>query len=142
MSKFHQGIFKPKNPRKYKGDPTKIVYRSSWELKCMNYFDQHPGILAWSSEEIIVPYICPTDGRAHRYFPDFVIMNRDKKIFMIEVKPSKETAPPVKKGKKTKRYIQEVMTWGKNEAKWKAAEAYCKKKGWEFMIMTEKELKI
>ena len=34
------------------------------------------------------------------------------------------------------------MTGGVNEAKWKYADAYCAKKGWEWMILTEKELGI
>lgn len=34
------------------------------------------------------------------------------------------------------------MTWGVNEAKWKAAEEYCKDRGWKFIIMTEHELGI
>jgi hypothetical protein len=34
------------------------------------------------------------------------------------------------------------MTWGVNEAKWKAADAYCKDRGWKFVVVTEKDLGI
>lgn len=142
MAQYHQGKYKPKNPSKYKGNVDNIVYRSSWELKCMNYFDLHPDIVAWSSEELIIEYISPIDNRIHRYFPDFVIKKKSSEIFVIEVKPSKETAPPSKKGKKKERYLQEVVTWGKNQSKWKAAHEYCKRKGWQFIILTEKNLKV
>ena len=87
----YSGKFKPKNPKKYNGNPSKIVYRSSWEARCMNYFDQNDNIIWWASEEVIVPYKHPMDGRYHRYFPDFIIKVRQKngqsKTMMIEIKP-------------------------------------------------------
>lgn len=144
--KRYQGFFKPKNPSKYIGDPTNIVYRSSWELKLMLYLDTHKDIIEWGSEEIIIPYISPLDNKVRRYFPDFIIkkINRDgkKETALIEVKPAAQTKPPPKQEKITKRYITEVRTWGVNEAKWKAAEEYCKDRNWKFYIFTEKELGI
>lgn len=141
-----QGLFKPKNPQKYKGDPSNIVYRSSWELKFMLYLDGHQDVVWWKSEEVIIPYKSPVDGRWHRYFPDFLVQVRkpDGKLetSLIEIKPAAQTVEPVKKAKKTKRYIQEVFTWGVNSSKWKAAEEYCKDRGWKFKILTEKELGI
>jgi hypothetical protein len=142
-----QGYFKPKNPNKYKGDPTQIVYRSGWELKFMLYLDSRPEIISWSSEEVIIPYRSPIDGKVHRYFPDFLVtkINKEgkKETALIEVKPSSQTVPPKKtKGKPTKKFITEVKTWGTNEAKWKAAIEYCKDKGWTFHIFTEKDLGI
>ena len=65
-----KGMFKPKNPQKYRGDPTNIIYRSSFELKLMVYLDQHPEVISWGSEEIIIPYKSPIDNRYHRYFVD------------------------------------------------------------------------
>lgn len=142
----YKGKFHPKFPKKYKGDPTNIIYRSLWELNCMRYFDQNPSILGWSSEELIVPYKSPIDGKWHRYFPDFVIKVRNKydqtETIVIEVKPYKETKEPVKKSRITKQYLYEVQTWGKNQAKWKAAQEYCEDRKWKFMILTEKELNI
>jgi hypothetical protein len=144
--KNYKGYFKPKNPSKYNGNPSNIVYRSSWELKLMIFLDNHPDIIQWSSEEIIIPYISPIDGKKHRYFPDFKItkINKEgkKETSIIEVKPAAQTKPPERQNKVTKRYITEVKTWGINEAKWKAAEEYCKDRGWTFHIFTEKELNI
>jgi len=33
-----------------------------------------------------------------------------------------------------------VFTYAKNTAKWKAAEEYCRKKGWKFKILSEKDI--
>lgn len=142
----YQGFFKPKNPQKYKGDPTQIVYRSGWELKLMLYLDNHKEVVSWGSEEIIIPYRSPIDGKVHRYFPDFIVtkINKEgkKETAIIEVKPFNQTRPPEKQKNITKRYLTEVKTWGTNEAKWKAANEYCKDRGWSFHIFTEKELGI
>jgi hypothetical protein len=144
MSRYYQGKFKPQNPHKYKGDPTNIIYRSSWELKVLIYFDKHPDVLEYSSEEIVIPYRSPIDGKIHRYFPDFFMRRRDKdgktKGFLIEVKPKAQTVPPKVQGKPTKRYINEVATWGVNSAKWKMAEQYCADRGWDFIKITEDDL--
>ena len=58
----YKGFFKPKNPIKYKGDPTNIIYRSSWEQRCMVYFDLNLNVLEWQSEEFFIPYKSPIDG--------------------------------------------------------------------------------
>ena len=146
MVKYNQGKFKPKNPEKYKGNPTEIYWRSSWELKLMLYLDEHKDVINWSSEELAIPYRSPIDGRVHRYYPDFVVtkINSEGKreTALIEVKPSKQTVAPKKQSKITKSYITEVKTWGVNEAKWKAALEFCKDRGWTFHIFTEKELGI
>lgn len=111
----------------------------------MRYLDRHPDILKWQSEEVIVPYFCPTDNRNHRYFPDFVVQKRNKdgsvSIIMIEIKPERETmAPKPGKNKTKKRLLQEALTFAKNTAKWKAAERYCDERGWQFKVLTEKHL--
>jgi hypothetical protein len=142
-SKFRQGPYKVKNRDKYIGDVDKVVYRSSWEMKCMKQFDMSSNILAWNSEEIIIPYTSPKDSKYHRYFMDFLIVTRDdskpngKRITLIEVKPKAQTFPPKASGKKKSRYLQEAMTYEVNIAKWKYAKAYCDKRGWYFLIMTE-----
>ena len=145
----YKGFFKPKNPAKYKGNPASIIYRSSWELKLMLYLDTHPEVLEWSSEEFFIPYRSPIDNRMHRYFPDFkvkkLLPNAQTETVVIEVKPRSQAIPPTLKSKNTKptkRYLREVMTYGINEAKWKAATEYCKDRKWKFMVMTEKELGI
>jgi len=141
----YKGYFKPRNPAKYKGNPSNIIYRSRWESLLMSKLDEHPDVISWGSEEVVIPYRSPIDGRVHRYFVDFIVttINKQgiKETTLIEVKPASQTRPPVlTEGKKNKRYIQEVMTWGVNEAKWKAATEYCKDRGWKFQIFTEKEL--
>lgn len=143
------GIYKPKNPGKYRGNPTNIVYRSSWELKLMLYLDSHQDVLEWGSEEIIIHYVSPLDRKIHRYFPDFYVKKRnvDQTIehCLIEVKPEYQTKPPqMKKGqnKASKRMIHEAATYAVNEAKWDAAVEFCKDRNWKFYIFTEKTLNI
>ena len=145
----YKGRFTPKNPSKYKGDPTKVIYRSSWEARVMKYLDENPNVLQWQSEEVIVPYVSPIDGKYHRYFPDFVIKIRDKydniAVKMIEIKPSSQSKPPQVKQKgqrTTRKYLQEVMTWGVNQAKWTAATEYCADRKWQFVVLTEKDLNL
>jgi hypothetical protein len=142
----YSGKFKPKNPKKYNGNPSKIVYRSSWEARCMNYFDQNDNIIWWASEEVIVPYKHPMDGRYHRYFPDFIIKVRQRngllKTMMIEIKPEHQKIGPKKQKRKTQRYIKEVVTYAVNQAKWEAAEDYCADRRWEFKVLTENDLGI
>jgi hypothetical protein len=144
--KSYKGNFKPKNPSKYKGDPTNIIYRSSWEAKFMKYLDEHPDVIYWASEELVVPYRSPVDGKLHRYFPDFLVRKKNTQgiveTLMIEIKPANQTVEPTKKKTINKQYINEVMTWGVNQAKWKAAKEYCDDRKWRFLVLTEKELNI
>lgn len=141
--KYYQGVYKLVNRDKYLGDPDKITFRSSWELKCMNHFDKTKSVIKWNSEGVIIPYISPKDGKYHRYFMDFLIVTKDeanpsgKKIILIEVKPKAQTIPPKAKGKRKSRFLSEALTFEVNSAKWKATREYCKGKGWEFIIMTE-----
>ena len=141
--KAHKGKFFPKNRKKYKGNPANITYRSSWEQTFMNYCDRKSSIVEWASEEIVIPYFCPTDRKRHRYFPDFYVKMKNAKghtkVYIIEVKPEKETKPPKKKGRH-RQYLSEAKTYAKNQAKWKAAEEFCSKRNWEFKVLTEKVL--
>lgn len=143
-SGFKQGFFKPNNPQKYRGDSTNIVYRSGWEKKIMEWLDNRSDVVSWSSEEIIIPYYSPVDNRMHRYFPDFYVetlgSSGERRSFLLEVKPLNQTQEPKKQSRRTKRYITEVVTYGINQAKWKAAEEYCRNKGWEFKLITEREI--
>lgn len=144
--KYYQGKYKLRNPQKYVGDPNNVIYRSSWELKVLVWLDNNNDVLSFSSEELTIPYISPLDGRIHRYFPDFVIKVKTRtgtiKTIIAEVKPYKQTIAPVPPKRKTKSYLKEVMTYGVNLAKWKAAEEYCLDRKWEFMKLTEVELGI
>jgi len=142
----YKGKYHPSYPRKYKGDPTNIIYRSLWERKFMVYCDKNDNILEWASEEIAIPYRSPVDNRVHRYFPDFYMKVKERggkiKRYVIEVKPAKQTKPPVKPKRQTKGYIREAYEYAKNQAKWKMAREFCADRQWEFKVVTEKELGI
>ena len=141
MTKAYKGKYLVKNPEKYKGNPNNVVFRSSWELRFFNWCDKNPDILQWSSEEIVIPYKSPLDGKWHRYFPD-VWMKTSTDTYLIEIKPFKETQEPKKKTRVTQKYLYEVKTWGINSSKWKAAQEFCNDRKWKFKIITEKELKL
>lgn len=140
----YSGRFTPKNPQKYIGDAKNIIYRSSWEARVMHKLDVSDWCISWASEEISIPYLSPADSRYHRYFPDFIVKYKDKtgslKTMMIEIKPHKQSEPPTPKKRITKQYINEVVTYGINQAKWKAANEFCLDRGWQFRVLTEKEL--
>ena len=143
--KPYKGYFKPERPEKYKGNPRNIIYRSMWERHCMAYFDRNDNVLEWASEEIIIPYVSPFDGRVHRYYPDFFLKIKKgqmTEMWIIEVKPSKYLKPPKEGKRKTKSYLYEIREWGRNSAKWEAAKDYCEKRGWVFDVWTEKTLKM
>lgn len=138
-------LYNPRHPDKYLGDVSKIITRSSYEMKFCQWLDNNPNVLEWSSENVEIPYFDPTSMKKRRYFPDYYmkVKNKDGKIkkFIIEVKPYKETIPPKKhKAKKKAAIIKENKTWTLNTAKWKAAEGWCKKWGFEFKLVTEKQL--
>ena len=142
----YKGKYQPSYPRKYKGDPTNIIYRSLWERKFMVYCDKNENILEWGSEEIAVPYVSPVDNRFHRYFPDFYIKVRESngkiKKMIVEIKPLRQCVEPKVQKKKTKGYIFEVVEYAKNQAKWEAAKEWCLDRGYEFKVLTENELGI
>jgi|TARA_A100001515_G_C4477751_1_gene179041 hypothetical protein len=142
----YKGKYYPSYPKKYKGDPTNIIYRSLWERKFMVYCDKSEKILEWGSEEIALPYRSPVDNKVHRYFPDFYIKVEENtgliKKYLIEIKPLKQTTKPKKPKRQTKGYLREVYEYAKNQAKWKAATEFCEDRMWKFKVMTEKELGI
>ena len=142
----YQGKYRPSNTKKYRGNPTNIIYRSLWERKFMVYCDKNENIIEWGSEEIAIPYRSPLDNRIHRYFTDFYIKYKDAngkiRRSLIEVKPFRQTQQPPILEKKTKGYIYEVAEYAKNQAKWQAAKEFCDDRRWEFKIFTEKELGI
>lgn len=145
MYRGHKGKYKPINVHKYEGDPTNIIYRSSLERKFMVWCDSNSNILKWSSEEVIIPYKSPKDGRYHKYYPDFKIKHITKsgsiKTTLIEIKPYTQTQKPKIQSRKTRKYITEVLTYGVNISKWEAAREHCIDMGWNFQIITEKDLK-
>jgi hypothetical protein len=141
---YLQGLYQLRNPQKYKGDPTCITYRSSWELKVFQKLDNSPSVLEWASESITIPYNDKASGRLRRYFPDIwvKIKSIDGKIktMIVEIKPKREAQPPERGTKTEKRFLRECLTYAKNISKWEAAGRYCKQRGWEFRLLTEEEL--
>lgn len=147
----YKGKFKPSNPEKYRGDPTKIIYRSLWERKFMVYCDTNKNVLQWASEEIIIPYKDPTTGKSRKYYPDFWMKYIDKegntKVSLIEVKPKKQLKQPdpskkysTPTGRLSTKYVREVKTWAVNQAKFKAAKDFCDDRRWNWQILTEDHL--
>ena len=141
-----KGRYKPTYPNKYKGDPTNIIYRSSWELKFMRFCDLRDDVIEWQSEEIIIPYRHQLDGKIHRYYPDFRLKVKNKtnniENWIIEIKPDKFTKEPRPQQRRTRKYINEVKNYAINTYKWDAARYFCKKRNWKFKILNEKDLHI
>lgn len=141
-----KGKFTPKNYLKYNGDPTKIIYRSSWERKMFVYLDSNPNIISWSSEEIVVPYISPIDNKKHRYYVDgymkIKLKNNLFKEILFEIKPKSQLNPPKlpKSGRKSKSFLTACTTFAVNSAKWEAAKVLASDRGWDFLILTEDQL--
>ena len=146
MAESIKSRYKPKNPQKYQGNPNNIICRSSWERKFCVWCDVNKNIISWASEEMSIPYLSPKDNRVHRYYPDYLIKvkenNNKISCYVIEVKPKKQTQPPKKRSRVTKSYIYECQTYAINQAKWKAANEFCKDNKIEFKIITEDELGI
>src|SRR6056297_1054383 len=117
----YRGKFTPKHPEKYVGDVKGIVYRSIWERNTFRWIDKNDSIVAWNSEEVVIPYICGTDNKLHRYYMDLWFKTRDGKTYIVEIKPKSQTQPPKTPKRKTRRYIKESLSYVKNQSKWKAA---------------------
>jgi hypothetical protein len=141
---FKQNYFKPRHPEKYIGDVNDIVYMSSWEETFMKFLDNNPNVIRWGSECIAIPYVKPTDGKVHRYFPDFYMEYNNRKGQLIkeivEVKPEKQIKKPTTRGKSKKTQLYEGIAWAINTAKWRSAQLFCDKYGLKFSIKSEKEI--
>jgi hypothetical protein len=146
MNESVKSRYRPKNPAKYKGNPNNIICRSNWEKKFCQWCDTNESIILWASEEFSIPYRSPLDNRVHQYYPDFLIKvkegNGSIRDYVIEVKPKRQCSPPKKKSKVTKGYIYESKEYAKNQAKWEAAQEWCKDRRLIFKVITEDELGI
>lgn len=150
--KFKSGKFKPKNPWKYKGDLSKIIYRSKLELDFMKKLDNDIKVKAWVSEppKYMVRYLSPKDGKYHRYFIDFYVekeVNGSIQKFLVEVKPSshvKKPVPPkpsldiVVNRKRQARYRAKKLAHAIIHAKRKACQEMATKNHMKFIFITEK----
>lgn len=138
MAKYAQGKFTLKNPDKYIGGRTP-TYRSSWEFAFMKFCDEHPSVSKWASEAIKIPYKNPFTGKQTIYVPDFFIAYVDAKgrqhAELIEVKPSSQmTMENAGRNQRNKAHV--VL----NQAKWEAANAYCKQNNIKFRVVTEQDI--
>lgn len=138
MSRFAQGKYRCKNPDKYVGGRTP-TYRSSWEFTFMRFCDEHPSVTKWASESIRIPYRNPLSGKHTIYVPDFFIAYNDangkSRAELIEVKPSNQ-ALREKLGRSKHNQAHYVL----NQAKWSAANAWCKQNGLQFRVITENDI--
>lgn len=140
--RFKQGYYKPKNPEKYIGNVEKIRYMSSWEYSLHSFLDSNVQIIRWGSEPVRIPYIKPTDGKIHHYLPDYYVEYIDKlgliRKIIVEVKPAKQTKASRARNPQTQLY--ENVQFAINTAKWQACQIFCMRNGFEFQILTEKQL--
>ena len=138
MSRFAQGKFTLKNPDKYIGTKTP-TYRSSWEFAFMKFCDEHPSVGQWASEAVRIPYKNPLTGKHTIYVPDFFIAyvgkNGKQRVELIEVKPANQTFK-----EKLGRSRANQAHWVVNQAKWSAANAWCKQKGLFFRVINEGDI--
>ena len=153
-SRFKQGYFNPSNPQKYMGDLSNIIYRSSWELRWMNYCDTNNAVLEWASEPIQIPYFNSIVDKVQNYYVDFLIKLQTEegvKIKIVEIKPKAQLPEeyggkkPILEGerwtlKKAKTYNAQLRTYITNKEKFKAARSFAEERGWVFAIVTEDDL--
>ena len=138
MGKWAQGIFTPKNPKKYVGNHSPR-YRSGWELTFMTFCDSNDNIIYWASEALRIPYKHPLTGKPTIYVPDFFVVYKNKYgkqvAEVVEIKPKKQSIIESKVANAKDRMIVAI-----NHAKWQSAMAYCKHQGYTFRVVTEDDL--
>lgn len=100
----------------------------------MRFLDETDSITWWASEELPIPYVNPITQRIHRYFPDFLFCVANTRVFMIEIKPHRQTVHEQAKRARDK------LTYVVNQAKWEAARTFAQTRGWTFLVLTEREL--
>lgn len=150
---YKQGLYIPRNPQKII-NKKEIVYRSYLEWKWMHKFDINENIVRWGSECLFIPYIKPTTNKVHRYYPDFQVEFKDGATHILEMKPKKEivliqeyletgnvpkTIKKKRPNEKLSTFQYRAIRWSINVAKWKACQAFCDKKGWKFLKISEKD---
>ena len=137
-SRFIQGVFSPKNEKKYVGKKP-IIYRSSYELKFFRFCDDNPNVSRWASESIKIPYRDPLTGKQTVYVPDFLVVfidkNMNKHAELWEIKPANQQIKE-KVGKNPFNQAQYV----KNMAKWQVATQWAKSKGLKFRVLNETDI--
>lgn len=141
---YHQGKYEVKNREKYKGDPDKVTFLSSYEKQFFEWCDRSPSVILWTSENVIVPYHDPVKNKKRRYIVDlwmrYLSKDGSTKEALIEIKPHSQCTPPKRGNKRTKTYDAEMLTYLTNQAKWAAATEYARERGWDFRLITENQI--
>ena len=143
--RIRQGYFVPKNPAKYKGDITQIIYRSGWEFKFFKFCDENPMVIEYASEPLSIDYWNSVDKRQAKYWIDGYMKTKNtsgvEKEWLIEVKPNKFILPPKPPkrmtDKQTRSYVSHAKAYLVNTDKFRAAKAYAKAHNMRFGIITE-----
>ena len=138
-SNAHTGRYIPLNAKKYLGAQLPI-YKSELERLCMAYLDKNSQIIQWSYEPQSLRYLDKASGKVRRYYIDFVAIAQVgslRKTIWIEVKTKQETLPP-----KNKKDLKSMATYLTNQCKWQSARALAQSKGYQFVILTEEQLKL
>lgn len=162
-SSYHSGNFIPNNRDKVikLNSLGGVYYRSSLEKKFMIYLDINENIIRWSAEIFEIPYTSREviDGdvvyKNRRYYPDFYYEMKSGdiiKMVIAEVKPKSEyndvilfregkfNIPKDTTTKKLKNLEYKFKMSQKNSAKWETMIEFCRKKGYEFIIITDEIL--
>tara|TARA_Y100000310_G_scaffold230794_1_gene233329 strand:+ start:51950 stop:52924 length:975 start_codon:yes stop_codon:yes gene_type:complete len=97
-----------------------IHYRSSWEKIVYETLDNDEDIVTYVPEPYSIRYLY---DRPRRYIPDILIIYKDGAQKLIEIKP------------------EYLVSAKKNQAKFKAARAFCKSRNILFEVWTERTIK-
>jgi hypothetical protein len=143
--RVQQGYFKPHHPEKYKGDASAIIYRSSWELKFLQYCDQNDAVVEYAAEPVGIAYFNPILKKPATYWIDCYMKTkgRDGTVtkWLIEVKPNKYLEKPQPPARLTESQMLSFARHAKayiiNSAKFEAAKDYAANNNMKFGIITE-----
>lgn len=134
--RYQQGYINPQSCKKLfpQMKHESIIYRSSYEKKFIYWLENNPSVRHWGSECIRIPYYYVKDQKTHSYYPDYFVEMIDGTCIVIEIKPMSQTKKPINEN-----------SWAsdayyRNMCKWKAAIEFCKAKGYEFKVLTEKTI--
>ena len=113
---FKQGTFYSKKNNK------NLFFRSGLESEFYKVLEKKQDVIRYAVECVEIEYVY--EGKVRRYIPDILIEYNNGKKEIWEIKPKNQTKIP------------------KNLAKWDAASSYCKKRNMEFVVLTERGLRI
>ena len=138
---YKQGWYELLNPSKYiipSDDVMKsfhedgyVKYKSSYELKAIEFCDNSNKVELWSLEPFPIKYIKPTDNKYHRYYVDLFVKFTNGERVIAEIKPKNQTFLP----KNPTPY--QLVTYAINKAKWDAAKEYAERSNIRFTILDE-----